>query len=447
MRDPERATSAKTRQSRYNFISEIEDGVRLAFNAATAALVEIEPESYPVIARILEDPASVTSDEEKQLRDQLIEGGYLVRREKDELAELQVESRRHRTQNPVFFLTIAPTLACNFDCDYCFQSHESGRMSRETEAAVIAFSEERIRRSEEVLLTWFGGEPTLCMPTIERLQEALGDLATRHGAEMNPASIVTNGYLLDGKMASRLAASGIEAAQVTLDGPERLHDRRRKLRGGQGTFRTIVKNLAESAEILRIVVRVNVDRDNMDASTEIIGVLDDAGVLPHVQVYFAPVNETQNVCADMKGRCFTTDEFAQRQLALYRKLVDVGFKQIDYPEPASGGYCGADTENGYVVAPNGLLFKCWEELSLDGKRSVGSLFSKEREPHQQANLGRYRSWQPLGKPRCKRCDILPLCMGGCPLQGLRIDDRERGFCSPWKFNLPEMLHLRYVCNQ
>ncbi len=438
--------TAPLKPSRYNITAELGDGAQLAFNASTAALIEIDPATRPVIDRILGDPNRAHPGEQEDLRRVLIEGRYLVPAAEDEVGRLKEKSRLHRLGSPVFMLTIAPTLACNFDCDYCFQRHEPGRMSGETEDALIAFSRERIEKSRSVLVTWFGGEPTLCLPTVERLQGALAGLASLAGAVMEPASIVTNGYLLDGRMASRLRAAGITSAQVTLDGPERLHDQRRKLRDGRGTFRTILRNLGESSGILGIAVRVNVDRENREAAAEVVEALDRSGLLPRVQVHFAPVSEAGAICADMRGRCFTSEEFARFRLRLYEALVRGGFRQIDYPDLASAGICGADTENGFVVGPNGLIFKCWEELSLKGEKSVGTIFSKEREPHQRANLERYRSWDPFGKAGCVECDILPLCMGGCPLQGLGVKEGDRGWCSPWKHHLVEMLRLRHACD-
>jgi len=44
-----------------------------------------------------------------------------------------------------------------------------------------------------------------------------------------------------------------------------------------------------------------------------------------VQVYFAQVNEAGGVCADMKGRCFTTEEFARLQIRLYEGWWSAAF--------------------------------------------------------------------------------------------------------------------------
>ena len=433
--------------SRYNRIIELETGVRLLFNARTAALVEIDAETQPTVSRILAKPESAVTPQELEIHDGLLEGGFIVPSEHDEIAQLEAKQVDRRTRNPDFFLTIAPTLACNFECEYCFQRHETGHMTRETEAALVRFSEEHIRGSRSLFVTWFGGEPTLCLPTIERLQVAFSALASSHGVTVHPAAIVSNGSRLDGNVASRLRSAGVAAAQVTLDGPEPEHDRRRYQRGGQGTFRSILNNLTKAADILHVTIRVNVDRGNMEGAPEVLRELRESGLLSRVQIYFAPVKDSAGACADMTGRCFTNEEFARIQLEIYEHLVARGFTEVEYPEPAPGGFCGADTENGYVVAPNGLLFKCWEELSLDGAKSIGSVLTREVTPAQKRNQDRYRSWSPFEKTECVQCNILPLCMGGCPLDGLALASPNRGSCTSWKHSLSGMLRLRYICEQ
>ena len=45
---------------------------------------------------------------------------------------------------------------------------------------------------------------------------------------------------------------------TSIDGPEEIHDRRRPLAGGRGTFRTILTNVVAAADILPIRIRVNI---------------------------------------------------------------------------------------------------------------------------------------------------------------------------------------------
>ena len=432
--------------SRFNIFQESDSGATLAFNSASAALAEILPDKYPIIQRLMTSPGSASTDEEKQYLAALTEGKYLVPAEMDELGAMAVRNRRQRFGASTFLLTIAPTLACNFRCDYCFEAQSNCRMDRDTEQALLTFAEPRVKRSESLFITWFGGEPTLCIDTIERMQLGFRQMAARFEIPMQPSAIITNGYLLDRTMATRLKELGVCEAQVTLDGPAPVHDTRRKLANGRPTYERILSNLEQSAEIIRIGVRVNVDRLNLETTGQILSDLRQRDLLGKVAVYFAQVNASTTVCADIKDRCLTTEEFSRGQIGLYRKLIDNGFYAIEYPMLSPGGHCGADSDNAFVVGPNGDLFKCWEELSTDHSHTVGSVFQSEATPIQRQTDHAYLSWDPFVKSGCRECEILPICMGGCPRQALRENHPTTGACCSWKYNLREMLSLRYLCD-
>lgn len=434
--------------SRYNIVSPGATGEILLFNAVSAALAEIDAATAEDVKRLLASPSDIRSESDRELYDQLVYGGFLVSDSEDELSRLAAAHRQQRLNNPTLFLTVAPTLACNFACEYCFERRSGVRMDTRTECALIEFTGRQLPAVDRMYVTWFGGEPTLCLDTIERLQREFRVRCEAAGVELLPASIVTNGYKLNAAVARRLSARGVAEAQVTLDGPPRTHDTRRTLRGGGGTFDRIIENMAGAADHLRLAVRINVDGDNIDDAWEVLELLDRAGLMDKVHPYFAPVNAAETVCADMKGRCFSTEEFARRQVDLYKQLLKRGFSQVDYPEPPSGGHCGADSANSWVVAPNGLLFKCWEELSLEEDASVGSIFEGPGAgPAQRARLDRYLSLDAFDLAECRACNVLPLCLGGCPYQRLQNTPDHKGYCCSWKFNLGEMLQLRHVCEQ
>jgi len=440
------SSNDRMKPSRYNLLIDLPFGRQLAFNSATAALAEIDEETLPRFLRLLNSHGVPTSEEEIKLLEQMRYARFLCPDSQDEVAEQQERDKIQRRSPSTFFLTIAPTLACNFRCDYCFQHSSPVVMNAEVIDALVGFCEQYLPGSERFMITWFGGEPTLCFDVMAGLQERLVELSERSGVGELTASVITNGYLLDGAMARRFKETGIDEAQITLDGPPGVHDRRRRLSGGRGTFDRIMANLEESSRVMRVIVRINVDTDNTSAPLEVIDLLRKRELLPHVNVYFAPVSPAKGVCADVGGRCLSTEAFAHLQVELYRELVRRGIRRIEYPLIAPGGYCGAGNDHSYVVAPNGLLFKCWEELSLEPAAAIGDIFGADRSPQQQRNLDRYRNCDPFSRIACRECEILPLCLGGCPNAAINGPDEDRGCCSPWKFNLGEMLALRYLCD-
>ena len=432
---------ADTKASRYNVFLDDDGGGLLAFNASTAALVRVRPEKRALLERLVGDPGSAEGEEERRYSSILREKRFVVEEGEDEVARLEAASRERAGGGATLQLTIAPTLACNFRCDYCYERPADDRMTAAVEQALLDFADRRHPGEGGIQVTWFGGEPTLCVETIERLQKGLRLVAVRHGSRLHPSGIVTNGWLLDPRMATRLRAAGVHSAQVTLDGPRDVHDARRRLADGRGTFDGILANLVAVAGLLQVTVRVNVDGRNAESAAAVVDELRRRGLEDRVGVYFAPVESARGVCADVRDRCLSAEEFSRFRVDLYRRLVGSGFRQVAYPSVSLPSACSATLESSFVVAPSGALFKCWEEISDGRKGSVGTAFDEPPDEGQRARLGRWLAWDPFARAECRECRVLPLCMGGCPNEAMREGGGTIA-CSPWKYDLEPMLRLR-----
>jgi uncharacterized protein len=431
--------------SSYNHFIEVGDGKTvLAYNSYSGALAEIEKENYPRIRQLLEDPRLCQTDSDREFLQCLADGGFLIPDLVDQAATVKTRSRTVRLGGSLLALTIAPTLACNFACDYCFESRSSIVMSRETQDALLRFADRELVRSEALRVSWFGGEPTLCFNILERIQSGLLKIAEKRRTEIVPGQIITNAYLLNETMAQKLKDLQVTHAQVTIDGPREIHDARRKLRNGKGSFDRIMENLVVAADILKINIRINVDKENVDSACAVAEVLQERGILDKVRVTFAQVLASGGTCADIRDRCFDNAGFARTLVQIQKRLFSKGIYKVNTPRIGSGATCGAVADGNYVISPTGHLFKCWEDLSIDGEKSVGDLFSTELSDRQKQNREAYRTWDPFKMGECRDCGVLPICLGGCPLSTLHNPEASCGDCAPWKFNLKDIIELAYV---
>jgi len=270
----------------------------LGYNTLTNALIEFSPQDYQVILGMLSAPPSPASGtENEQLRKILEEGGFLADADFDYGAELR--ARYFRSHNPKSLsLTIAPTLQCNFRCQYCFEDNRNESMPVRIQNRLLEFAREKLPEDGSLNVTWFGGEPLLAMETIEFLHRNLQAICMERNGKYNVNSMITNGYLLSGEVAERLQAMNITSVQITLDGPPEIHDRRRPLADGSGTFAAIVKNMKAAKDRLNIVVRVNVDKNNPAAIYRLREIFDDQGPSAHyinqTQKHFLRRNPTAN---------------------------------------------------------------------------------------------------------------------------------------------------------
>jgi uncharacterized protein len=432
--------------SHYNHFIELKDGrTILAYNSYSGALAEIEQENFVRVKQLLTNPNLCESTSDREFLQCLQDGGFLIPDMVDQAAAVMTKSRSVRLEGMLLALTIAPTLACNFACDYCFESRSSLVMSEETQEALIRFADRHLVRAEALRISWFGGEPTLCFHLIEKLQYRFLELAEKHHTELVPGQIITNAYLLDETKAQRLKDLQVTHAQVTIDGPKEVHDARRKLRNGKGTFDRILENLSVVAGILSINVRINVDKENVDSACEVAEILQQKGILDKVRVTFAQVQSSGHTCSDIRDRCYDNAGFARTLVQIQNRLISKGICRVNSPRIGSGATCGAVADGNFVVSPNGFLFRCWEDLSIDGEMSIGNLFSPVLEDRQKQNLHAYRSWDPFKLSECKSCKILPICLGGCPLSTLRATEATHGDCAPWKYNLKDVIELAYLC--
>jgi uncharacterized protein len=428
--------------SRYNRVFQAQDGTWLAFNSWSSGLAAIDAGDLQFIQGILANPNTVCdSPHKREIREQLVKGHFLLEDEEDELATLKVDMLKDRFRTDLLALTIAPTMDCNFRCDYCYEDHLRVTMSRAVQDALLRFVRAKAGTVNELHVTWFGGEPMLpsAFPVVEEVSRALQAIASEHGIGYR-AEIVTNGYFLTREKVELLMSLGIARAQVTLDGPPAIHD----LMGGQGTFWRIMDNLKQIGGMIPIQLRINVDRRNAGATLDLLELLATEGVADHVSPYIAQVTAGgAGACGNIVESCFNGPDFANMAADLYREAAQRNLPLSRFPFRIRGAYCTADRANAFVISPNGAIFKCWEEVTANPQAAVNHLLDGV-QPFHKINESKWLGWNVLDKEECPTCDVLPACHGGCPLSAMSQPESPHGACEEFKFNLKDLLEIRHM---
>jgi len=426
--------------SRYNQRVQLTDGRALLFNSYTLNLLALDPLDAAAVGALLDDgsvrPAAGLAARATGLRPLLVQHGFLLDDGIDELALLREARERERYQRQTLSLTVVPSLACNFACTYCYEAARRSRMNVEVQDALVRFVGERLRSGGRLSITWFGGEPLLELPTIERLSKAFMAACERRDVKYG-ASIVTNGYLLDATVADRLAAVRVTDAQVTVDGPADVHDARRPLRGGGATFHRILYNVKESADRIQIRLRMNVDHTNIGRIGELLELIEKEGLKGKAGFYLGQTYPYSAACQDVAGMCMSDEEFSLLGLNAIVELAERGFSWTFGTPQAKNTVCGAESENAYVVGPTGSLVGCWCDVG-EPDAETGHLL----EPMNCQRIRcaeRWRQRDPFDL-ECSSCQLLPMCMGGCPYR-----HRQSGqlACHPWKHHPNEGVRVHH----
>jgi uncharacterized protein len=431
--------------SRYAIVVPLRRDRALAYNGMSGALAVWEAHEYDTFQRVQRhEPA-----EHPTAFQDLLHGGYILPDAVDELQLLHEQYRAHRFDRRTLVLTVAPTIACNFGCDYCFQGQDKPgeTMSAEVQDAIVAFVTRQAPQLRHVHIAWYGGEPLLRMKVIENLSDRLIALCDERQLKYD-AMIVTNGYRLTAEVARSLQARRVHSAQVTLDGDKPYHDSRRHLLSGGGTFEKILHNLQEVAEAvpqLRLNIRVNIDHRNQKHIHSLVDRLHDAGLSGRqtFRLYFAPVEAMTVGCHSVEGMCMSKQDYGQLEAGLHRYAFEKGLTSLPYP-PRFHGTCGAVRPTGFVVTPTGAIHKCWDTVTLP-QYAVGSIFDMEATVRSEQSA-RWMRWTPFDNDSCRNCRILPNCAGACAYKFVHAGD-TRGEaatlpCPSWKYNIKERLLLR-----
>ena len=142
-------------------------------------------------------------------------------------AEFERQYNAHRYDMRTMILTVAPTLACNFGCDYCYQGQDKPTrgMRPTVQDALLGLVERVSPAIRRLHIAWYGGEPLLRKDLIESISDRVIAHSDEHGLVYD-AMIVTNGYFLTPEVARMLVARRVKHAQITHDGLPSHHDAR-----------------------------------------------------------------------------------------------------------------------------------------------------------------------------------------------------------------------------
>ena len=428
--------------SRYNHFQPWRNGHYIAFNARSGAVAVMTAENFDAyqnlsIKLIQSNGSSSLTDSEKELLKQLEYGRFAFPDNCDEFEAIKFQHGVSRFDMTSLGLVIAPTMACNMACEYCFESNKKGKMSAQTQTAIADFVEKRADSLNHVDICWYGGEPLLALDVIEDLTAKMLDLSQRKSFQYT-ATMISNGYLLSQSVVDKLVDLKVSTIQVTLDGPARIHDKRRPLKNGKVSFHQIIANIVYAVTKLMITVRINVDKNFDEALIEeLLLELKAAGLERRVGVYFGQLEPATSVCSNIAESCYNTADFSAVEIDYFRLLLQHGFSIEKLPSPVAA-FCMAQRVNAMLIDPEGNLCRCFNYVG-DPERVMGNI--SQPINYQDPNFTRLFNFDPTINDKCKSCNILPICFGGCPSQRVDRDLTEDQLCQGWRHNLIPMLEI------
>lgn len=363
----------------------------------------------------------------------LIRRGYLTQKtpEEENRRLLQIATLLLKKYRKVDFpeFVIMPTYDCNLRCFYCYESklRVNGtrwlktRITKEQIDAIFQVIPDLCSGSgniKEGEITLYGGEPLL----VENL--GIVEYIIEKGRKVNLSfGAVTNGVALEYFM-DFLGDKKITRLQISMDGPPGIHDKRRFLSDGSGTFQLISQNINMALDRgVKVTVRINVDRLTVRGLPTLIRIMEENGWFS--QERFWAYVSTVHCPAKLFSQQMLRDSELFQEFDKIKELVsepkrilinDGGIKRLfkkglsdNHFPPLRASFCASGVKM-YVFDPFGDVYGCWETVG-DTKQRIGRYF-----PELRIGNDFMESWSKINitnLPKCQKCKYALFCAGGC----------------------------------
>lgn len=396
--------------------------VKLAYTTRSARLFSLSSET----ARRLLADASLSDIPDAEC-DALAGAGAVVAEDEDELAGVLGTYRASSDDPAVRGFAFMPTSYCNMACSYCGQEH----FKAGTERSVIDDFRARVMAaiadpaSRKITVGWFGGEPLMGYRIIRELSASFTAAAQQHDKAYS-ARMATNGSLLTVRRIQELHDEcRLTWMDVTIDGPEFVHDKRRIRRNGIPTYQRIIQVLGDAvrrnvAPDMTIGIRMNIDAENSGTVSDLIADLACFGLASkQVELHLMPVHSWGNDISQVEVEHRI---FAEREIEWLTEAYALGINFPGMPTVTKRSTCRATTRYSDLTDATGRVYSCSEHPLVPGVRDDGviarieDLTSSIRRP-----TGMFDDWYDRiesGSQQCAGCPILPICGGACPKQWL-----------------------------
>lgn len=398
------------RLSRYVLKIELDDNKEALFNTLYGTLIVVPKGMYDFLKK---------ENDEEVVNELCGEGFEMISKnfccrnvEDKEYLQQKLLDNKHSKKR--LTITIMTTLACNLSCVYCYQQglvDRSLHMSVTTAVKIKDWTIKKIieNRPREVIFHFYGGEPLINLDVLEKIMPEIICAAKDNGANFT-SYVTTNGTLLNKKNILRLKKWNLDNAQISIDGPQVIHDERRPYINGNGTHDIILKNIEVALkEDIHVVVRINVDKQNLNHIEELFREMKQKGLDSYngLQVNIEIVSPIMNPSSHCNKYTFTDEDEMKTLAGLWKMQVEYGFP-IKSAMPIDSA-CENQVENSYTFSSNGDMYMCPGFIGIDDF-VVGNVLDLGLDENKYYKLIDSNIWK-----ECLECEYAPVCQGGCKM--------------------------------
>lgn len=399
------------KMSQYNIFTSTNNG-KYVYNSFSGSVIELDSNHISILES--GEIAKLTAEEICLLTKQ----GIIISDECDEKKLIKYFFNKSRYGNNTLSITIVPTLECNFSCPYCYEKEIKGRMPKENWQAILNFIQNCGNKFEYINITFYGGEPLLELKAIYDFLNNYSRLAPSI-CKKTTFDMVTNGYLLSKDVVEKLNYYGVYSYQITIDGDEETHNKRRPHKKKSDSYQVITKNIHDALSNSKISIRSNIDIDNSDFDVK--SLLSDIGFPSGHKNLHLYTGILVDEDSETDFNIHTNSSFSKCYLENHEKALSnnaTPFTSSTFHLSPKELFCGADLESCYCFLPSGKIVNCWNHMSSDQEVNDW-MIGEIKDGKVSVDLVKLANWMESTSitsisSECENCKLLPICLSGCP---------------------------------
>ena len=405
--------------SKHNIFSKIKDSDNFFIvNSLNGNADILTPEDAEKVLKIKSD--GVVADD--PLTSELQEKGYLI----DEAEERKLFRRKYldfldtRDQDEIQ-LFFVPNYSCNFACSYCYQDEYAPTKGELTTEIIDSFFDYIGKEfaGKRKYITVFGGEPLMNSP---RQKESVSYLIKKATEVRLEVCFVTNGYTLV-EYIDILRQGLIREIQITMDGTASVHNARRFLKGGGGTFDKIVAGVDACLENnLTVNLRMVIDKENIGNLSDLAQFASDKGwsSSPFFKTQIGRNYELHH-CQSAENKLFSRislyeelyalTKFNPHILEFYKPAYSISkflAENGSMPDPLFDSCPACKTE--WAFDYTGKIYPCTATVGKSDEE-LGTFYPEITLQKDLVDAWEMRDVTSI--PECKACSMQLACGGGC----------------------------------
>ncbi|WP_062106685.1 anaerobic sulfatase maturase [Bacillus niameyensis] len=315
---------------------------------------------------------------------------------------------------------------CNLACDYCYYSTCGGKPGKKIKKIDSSLLEKFIKEYMKITngmasFAWQGGEPLLAgLDFFEEVVSLQKKHAPRHAMIGN--GLQTNGTLINDRWAAFFKQYNFLLG-VSVDGPKEIHDRRRIYSHGQGSFDMVMKGISHLRKHnVDFNILTVIHKDNVQKAKELFQFYEQE---KFHYVQFIPCMKFQSQQIDQPGEYeITPEEFGDFLCEAFDYWYNDGdpIISVRFFDNLLSVYAHREAEmcthrktcaKTLILEQNGDAFPCDFYIHPNwklGNVGTDSLIDILNHPLYEA----FSKLKPTLPEKCKSCEWIHLCHGGCP---------------------------------